>query len=92
MIHIFLVVPGTAYLTPFTASRCVAYRDLTGGGVEITPPPPPVLGWLRPPPVRGLRDFFLSPINILHFPTFSKIKWPKSEEKLNFGVSGFGGP
>ena len=48
------VVFGTAYLTPFTASRCVAKLSRSpGGGAEINPPP--VLGWLRPPPpVRGL--------------------------------------
>ena len=34
--------------------RCVVL-EISGGGAEINPPPPPVLGWLRPPPVRGLR-------------------------------------
>ena len=32
--------------------RCVVLEISGGGGAEITPPP--VLGWLRPPPVRGL--------------------------------------
>ena len=30
-------------------------------------------------------SFFLTQMNIVHLPTFSKIKWPNSEEKLNFG-------
>ena len=33
--------------------RCVVL-EISGGGAEINPPPP-VLGWLRPPPVRGLK-------------------------------------
>ena len=32
--------------------RCVVL-EISGGGLKSTPPPP-VLGWLRPPPVRGL--------------------------------------
>ena len=34
--------------------RCVVL-EISGGGAEINPPPP-VLGWLRPPPVRGLTN------------------------------------
>ena len=30
-------------------------RDLRGGG-GLKSTPPPVLGWLRPPPVRGLKE------------------------------------
>ena len=73
---------GTAYLTPFTASRCVAQfsRSYGGGGVKSTPPP--VLGWLRPPPVRGLTKLlshWLFLFRTFHLQTFSVMNFFRNE-------------
>ena len=56
----------------------------------------------RPPQSKNLRGtspeimifqyFFLDTFAIFAFSNILEINWPKSEEKLNFGVGGFGCP
>ena len=58
-------------------------------------------GRTRPPQSKNLRgrpprnddisaSFFWTHLVIFAFSIIFKTKWPKSEEKLNFGVGGFG--
>ena len=64
-----------------------------GGGRGDTSPAVEKSAGDVPPEMMILQHlFFLTQMKMFAFSTILKIGWPKSEEKLNFGVGGFGCP
>ena len=54
--------------------RCVVLEISGGGGLKSTPPP--VLGWLRPPPVRGLKvTKYLMTASLIFFFVYGRISF-----------------